>query len=72
MLRHAEKNVEKNRVWIQKRLHVYILNVSVCTGTTPACVTTCARGAGTHGDVLNVHTVSRVISVLAIHRSRRR
>ena len=31
-------------------------NASVCTGTTPACVTTCGRGAGTHGDVLNLHT----------------
>ena len=27
----------------------------VCAGTTPASVTTCGR-AGTHGDVLNVHT----------------
>ena len=35
---------------------VYIQNVSVCTGTTPASVTTCGRGAGSHGDVLNVHT----------------
>ena len=31
-------------------------NVPVCTGTTPACVKTCGRGAGTHGDVLNLHT----------------
>ena len=45
-----------NRVWIQ--------NVSVCTFTTSPCVpaprahvsNTCARGAGIHGDVLNVHT----------------
>ena len=42
-------------VWIQKQLRVYIQNVSVCTGTTRTCVSTCARGAGTHGDVLNVH-----------------
>ena len=28
----------------------------VCTGTTPACGNTCARGAGTHGDVLNLYT----------------
>ena len=28
----------------------------MCTGTTPACGNTCARGAGTHGDVLNLHT----------------
>ena len=25
-------------------------------GTTRTCFSTCARGAGTHGDVLNVHT----------------
>ena len=37
-------------------LRVYVQNVSVCTGTTRTCVSTCARGAGTHGDVLNVHT----------------
>ena len=54
VLRHAEKTW-KNRVWIQKRLRVYIQNVPVCTGTTHTCVSTCARGAGTHGDVLNVH-----------------
>ena len=29
----------------------------VCTATkTRTCVSTCARGAGTHGDVLNLHT----------------
>ena len=44
------------RVYVQKRLRVYVQNVPVCTGTTPACVTTCGRGAGTHGGVLNVHT----------------
>ena len=43
------------RVYVQKRLRVYVQNVPVCTGTTPACVTTCGRGAGTHGDVLNLH-----------------
>ena len=42
---HAEKN-----------LRVYIQNVPVCTGTTRTCVTTCGRGAGTHEDVLNLHT----------------
>ena len=46
----------KNRVWIQKRLRVYIQNVPVCTRTTRTCVTTCRRDAGTHGDVLNAHT----------------
>ena len=35
---------------------VYIQNVPVCTGTSPASVTTCGSGAGTHGDVVNVHT----------------
>ena len=35
---------------------VYIRNVPVCTGTTRTCVSTCGRGAGTHGHVLNVHT----------------
>ena len=55
-LRHAEKNVEKNPIWLQERLRVYIQNVSVYAGTTRTCVETCARGASTHGDVLNVHT----------------
>ena len=35
---------------------MYVQNVSVCTGTMCICVSTCARGAGIHGDVLNVHT----------------
>ena len=35
---------------------VYVQNVSVCIGTTRTCVSTCGRGAGTHGDVSNVHT----------------
>ena len=39
-----------------KRPRVYVQNVPVCTGTTRACFNTCARGAGIHGDVLNVHT----------------
>ena len=39
-----------------KRPLVYVRNVSVCTGTTRICVITCGRGAGTHGDVLNLHT----------------
>ena len=39
-----------------KRPRVYIQNVPVCTGTTRTCVSTCARGAGTHGDILNAHT----------------
>ena len=32
---------------------VYVQNVSVCTGTTPASGTTCGLGAGTHGKVVN-------------------
>ena len=40
----------------RKNLRVWIQNVPVCTGTTRTCVTTCGRGAGTHGDVLNLHT----------------
>ena len=51
----AEKR-GKTHVWIQKRLRVYIQNVPVCTGTTRTCWFTCARGAGTHRDVLNAHT----------------
>ena len=39
-----------------KRPRVYVQNVPVCTGTARTCVSTCARFAGTHGDVLNVHT----------------
>ena len=46
----------KTRVWLQERLRVYIQNVPVYGGTTRTCVETCTRGAGTHGDVLNVHT----------------
>ena len=53
-------------VWHADNTRVYIQNVPVCTGTTPACVTTCGRGAGTHGDVLNVHTGG----VLNIHTGR--
>ena len=52
VLWHVEKTW-KNRIWLQKRLRVYIQNVPVYAGTTRTCVETCARGAGTHGDVLN-------------------
>ena len=38
-------------------------NVPVYADTTRTCVSTCARGAGTHGDVLNLHTEG----VLYIH-----
>ena len=43
-------------VYVQNALRVYVQNVPVCTGTTHTCFNMCARGAGTHGDVLNVHT----------------
>ena len=39
-----------------KNLCVWIQNVPVCTGTTPACGNTCARGAGTHRGRLNLQT----------------
>ena len=55
VLRHAEKTW-KNPCVDSKTLRVSIQNVLVCTGTTPTCATTCVRGAGTHGDVSNVHT----------------
>ena len=38
----------------------------LCTGTMPACGNTCGRGAGAHGDVLNVHTGG----VLTVHTER--
>ena len=43
-------------VCLVSRLRVYIQNVPEYAGTTRSCVETCARGAGTHRDVLNVHT----------------
>ena len=39
-----------------KRLRVYIQNVPVYSGNTRTCLTTFARVAGIHGDVLNIHT----------------
>ena len=39
------------RVWLQKRLCVYVQNVTVCTGTTRTCFNTRARGARIHVDV---------------------
>ena len=55
VLRHAEKR-EKPVCGFKKRLRVCIQHVPVYAGTTRTCVSTCARGAGTHGDVLNLHT----------------
>ena len=43
-------------MWIPTRFRVSIQYVLVDAGTTRTCVSTCARGAGTHGYVLNVHT----------------
>ena len=37
------------------RPHMYVQNVPVYAGTTRTRVATCARGAGTHWYVLNVH-----------------
>ena len=56
VVRHAEKNVEKPMCGFKKHLRVHIQTVPVYAGTTRTRVPTCARGAGTHGDVLNVHT----------------
>ena len=39
-----------------KRPRVYVQNVPVHTGTTRTRFNICSRGAGIHGDVLNVHT----------------
>ena len=52
------KKREKNSVWIQikKNSVCTVKNVPVYADTTRTCVSTCARGAGVHGDVLNVHT----------------
>ena len=38
------------------RRFIVVSQSPVCTDTTPACFDTCGRGAGTHGDVLNLHT----------------
>ena len=43
-------------VWHAEKPRVYVQNVPVCTGTTRAHDETCARGAGTHGDVWDGHT----------------
>ena len=42
-----------------KRKGANIQNVPMYVGKTRICVSTCARGAGTHGYVLNGHTESR-------------
>ena len=55
-LKKREKKKKNVCVWIQKRLRVCIHSVPVYAGTTRTCVSTRARGAGTHGDVSNGHT----------------
>ena len=47
------KKTWKNPCVGSRTSRVYIQNVPVYAGTTRTCVSTCARGAGTHGDVLN-------------------
>ena len=44
------------------KLRVSTQHVPVCTGTTRTRWNTCARGAGTNGEVLNVHTETFFIS----------
>ena len=56
VLRHPEK-VEKP-VCGFRNVTVCTFNVPVYAGTTRTCVETCTRGAGTHEDVLNLHTVT--------------
>ena len=67
VLKHDEKAWKnKPELGFNNALRVYIQNVSVYAGTTRTHVETCARGAGTHGDVLNQHTEG----VLYIHTGR--
>ena len=68
VLRHAEKTWKKPVCGFKKRLRVYIQNVPVYAGTTRTCVSTCARGASTHGDVLNVHTGDKGSSPVLLTR----
>ena len=55
VLRHAEKNVVKTVFGFK---HASVCTFKTCIPAPRAHVSThtCARGAGTHGDVLNVHT----------------
>ena len=49
-------------VWHVENLRVCIQNVPVYAGNTRTCFSTCARGAGIHGDVLKGHTEGRAVS----------
>ena len=51
----TDENTPSARVSTQTRPHMYVQNVPVYAGTTRTCFNTCARCAGIHGDVLNVH-----------------
>ena len=51
-----KKNVEKPVCGFKNASVCTFKNVPVCTGTTRICVSTCARGAGKHGDVLTYNT----------------
>ena len=61
------KNRGKPRMWIPTRPRLHIQNVPLCSGTMSTCFSTCARGAGTHGDVLNVHTPSSLLLQQTTH-----
>ena len=52
----------------EKSHRVYVQSVPVCSGTTRTFVSTCVRGAGTHGDVLNVHTETCLLDTLGFQR----
>ena len=49
---HAENPVCR----LKNALRVYIQNVPVYAGNTRTCFSACARGASTHGDVLNLRS----------------
>ena len=60
----CSRNVKITCFTNEKRLHVYVQNVTVCTGTTRTHVSTCVHVVPvhtgtferTHGDVLSGHT----------------
>ena len=62
---HAENPVCR----LKKRFHVCIQNVPVYAGTTRTCFSTCARGAGIHGDVLNPHTGRQGVIVSSAYQN---
>ena len=52
----CSRNAKNTCFTDEKRHRVYVQSVFVSSGTTRTHVETCARGAGTHGDVLNLRT----------------